>query len=615
MDNISVEDKVNKLVQFLRGKRLVPFVGSGISLFPPSELPTGGQLRDGILEALAKRSPERLKTHINAAKGKEPNPELVYQIIYDNVGDYFFSSYNLLEIDKANSNHLFLARLAKHGYLRTIVTTNFDCLIEHAFKKEKVDFYVYYDERGFSMYLSQDNRGRIAIIKLHGTIEDRQSMIATLRQVGKGLSPNQAQILDNLLKEQHVLFIGYSGNDFDLYPKLLSMADTAKGIHWNFGPQERPSQQMQRLLTTYGDKANHSFMDLAELLEKVANELKIPYDKRSHTSETEKSQRKQRLQFLNRWASKIDEYHFPSIIGHLSNRLGDYEAAICSWIELLGIAEKNDLYFDRAVAYLNLGLACRNKSQWDEAVKYLQRSLEVLESLAILEGAESIKVSVSIDEEIEKVYSALGLVYTSKHQWDEAIEYHQKSLEISEKLPDTRQMEVMARSYNNLGVVYQGKRQWDEAASYHKKSLGIFEKLGDIQNMASIYNNFGLVYQGKRQWDEAVSYYQKGLEIFEKLGDMQNSASTYNNLGAACHKKLQFDEAVQYYKKSLEIFEKLGDMGAIAEIYNNLGALYKSKGQLDEAVECYNESLQIFAELRDTQSWVRTYNNLLRIAL
>jgi len=54
-------------------------------------------------------------------------------------------------------------------------------------------------------------------------------MIAILRETAKGLTPNAARILDSLLKDKHMLFVGYSGNDFDNYPKILSMADAAKG--------------------------------------------------------------------------------------------------------------------------------------------------------------------------------------------------------------------------------------------------------------------------------------------------------------------------------------------------------------------------------------------------
>ena len=52
-------------------------------------------------------------------------------------------------------------------------------------------------------------------------------------------------------------------------------------------------------------------------------------------------------------------------------------------------------------------------------------------------------------------------------------------------------------SYNNLGTVYSDLGQYDQAKEYHEKSLAIAkeiygEHLGDV---AASYNNLGLVYR------------------------------------------------------------------------------------------------------------------------
>jgi tetratricopeptide (TPR) repeat protein len=42
----------------------------------------------------------------------------------------------------------------------------------------------------------------------------------------------------------------------------------------------------------------------------------------------------------------------------------------------------------------------------------------------------------------------------------------------------------MASTYNNLGLEYADKGEWDKAIDYYKKDLEIFEKLGDVLGMA-----------------------------------------------------------------------------------------------------------------------------------
>ena len=53
-----------------------------------------------------------------------------------------------------NTNHFFIAKLARNGYLKVICTTNFELLIEDALRNEGLekgrDFEVYCDEEQFS---------------------------------------------------------------------------------------------------------------------------------------------------------------------------------------------------------------------------------------------------------------------------------------------------------------------------------------------------------------------------------------------------------------------------------------------------------------------------------
>ena len=65
--------------------------------------------------------------------------------------------------------------------------------------------------------------------------------------------------------------------------------------------------------------------------------------------------------------------------------------------------------------------------------------------------------------------------------------------------------------------MYYGKGQYDDALKYHNKALEIDEELNDRVGMAKNYNNIGLVYYGKGQYDDALTYYNKALEINESI--------------------------------------------------------------------------------------------------
>ncbi|MFZ0389957.1 MAG: tetratricopeptide repeat protein, partial [Calditrichia bacterium] len=62
------------------------------------------------------------------------------------------------------------------------------------------------------------------------------------------------------------------------------------------------------------------------------------------------------------------------------------------------------------------------------------------------------------------------------------------------------------------GTVYYLSGEWDRALEYYEKSLEISKKVGDVHGMAQTYGNMGSVYNDKGEWDRALEYYEKSLE-------------------------------------------------------------------------------------------------------
>jgi hypothetical protein len=136
-----------------------------------------------------------------------------------------------------NANHAFLAELVAAGKVKTIVTTNFDQLMERALRNkgqiEKSDYDVLYREEEFlKIDWAQDH---IRLIKLHGSIHDKQAMAITLGKVAqKKLSEGTANIIRHVYTQgnhEQVLILGYSCSDvFDLSPQIEALEGSLKGV-------------------------------------------------------------------------------------------------------------------------------------------------------------------------------------------------------------------------------------------------------------------------------------------------------------------------------------------------------------------------------------------------
>ena len=126
------------------------------------------------------------------------------------------------------------------------------------------------------------------------------------------------------------------------------------------------------------------------------------------------------------------------------------------------------------------------------------------------------KKSLPDESEAEKAwrFNAIGQVYHYKiGDYDKALEYHLKALEIREKVlgkehPDT------AISYNNIGTVYYIKGDYDNALKYLFKALEIREKkLGPEHPLTrTTYRNIGNVYMKMGNKQEAQKWFDKAKE-------------------------------------------------------------------------------------------------------
>jgi len=119
------------------------------------------------------------------------------------------------------------------------MTTNFDSKIEEALKKsfvdrnergkEGIDFEVFSKESDFLNFLKTKPLGKKIpmIMKVHGTVEDKESIRATLESVSKReLREARTQILRHFFQESEhdILILGYSLSDeFDINPVLRSL--------------------------------------------------------------------------------------------------------------------------------------------------------------------------------------------------------------------------------------------------------------------------------------------------------------------------------------------------------------------------------------------------------
>ena len=79
----------------------------------------------------------------------------------------------------------------------------------------------------------------------------------------------------------------------------------------------------------------------------------------------------------------------------------------------------------------------------------------------------------------------------------------------------------MATSYHQIGRIAQERGDYDQALEWYQKSLRIEEELGNRAGMASTFSQLGVLATGRGNPEEGVSHNLRSLAIRLQIGSPQ----------------------------------------------------------------------------------------------
>ncbi|CAF0790511.1 unnamed protein product [Adineta steineri] len=212
-------------------------------------------------------------------------------------------------------------------------------------------------------------------------------------------------------------------------------------------------------------------------------------------------------------------------------------------------------------------------------------------------------------------YHQLGCVKDGQGDYEKAIWYYEKALEIEQKTLPSNHPDL-AISYNNIGSVYDKMGEYSKALSYHEKALKIRKKTlpTNHPSLAAPYNNIGLM----GEYSKALSSHEKALEIWQKTlpSNHLNLATSYNNIGSVYDSMGEYSKALSFYEKALEIFQKTLPYNhpSLAAPYNNIGMVYYNMNDYSKALSCFERALDIWQRaLPETHPNIKTVKNSIEV--
>lgn len=181
---------------------------------------------------------------------------------------------------------------------------------------------------------------------------------------------------------------------------------------------------------------------------------------------------------------------------------------------------------------------------------------------ALKKYKESAQLYCRNPEKLITCYGAQGRMFTLIEEYDSAIVYFQRGLDLADSVDNKTLQSVLAQ---NISIVYRTTKQYDKAIDYLNQS---FNLNNDSSRILRYYLNLSRIYSDMGQSDSAYWYSAKlKNQVDNHRGDMKLQASIYQVLASVEKNNGNYDEAFKYQDKYTTAIEKITEERLEQSVY------------------------------------------------
>ncbi len=573
------------LTQSLKSRKIAVFCGAGISY--NSGMPLVNQFVQYLLRKL-----DVPQEHIDIIINSDlPFESFMESVVENSNPDKLF---DIFEYGDPNTNHVFLAKLAKANLVKIICTTNFDLLIERAFDDEGLirdeDYKVYYTEAEFKKI--DWSKDIIHLIKIHGSVENKEDMGITLKKVASEVLSTQRQaVINNMFSSgsnKDVLVLGYSCSDlFDIVPLAAAVLEKNKKVyfieHYVSDDKVLNSKKKKYQTMFQGYKGRWVHISTDEVIKEVWKRVGLVSYVEPELTES-------------LWESNVDEWvkftkkrYNPSSIsvipGSILQKISQYDLSIIYYGNALMISREAGNKRDVGSSLNNLGVAYEALGNYTKAIEQYEQALIIAKEIGNQKGEGS-------------AFGNLGLSYNSLGNYTKAIECHDQALKIARAIGNKS---IEGKSFGNLGLSYHQIASYPKAIECHDQALQIAKETGDKSVEVTHLGNLGNAYNSLGDYQKVIEYYMQALQISRAIGDNRKEGCTLGGLGYAYHDLGDYQKAIECHGQTLKIVREIGDKHEEGSALRGLGNAYHALGDYTKALENYKKALIKYSEISDKQ--------------
>jgi tetratricopeptide (TPR) repeat protein len=227
------------------------------------------------------------------------------------------------------------------------------------------------------------------------------------------------------------------------------------------------------------------------------------------------------------------------------------------------------------------------------------KSEEILEKALLQRKAK--------DEITARVLIDLAIILVEKGNFKKGLDNYLKGIWILEKTDDKKEL---ARAYNNISDAYIKNAEWENAIEFADKCIELCRKLGNkrIEGFGSMNGAEASLKMDKLE--QAREYLVSCKKVWQNSQESYDLGCMYYIEGMVETADSNFDKAIEAFAKSLDLLEDSDHKFQVGRIYHEYGKMYLKKGDRETAKENLKEAVRILDEYNIIDELKAVYDTL-----
>ena len=289
-------------------------------------------------------------------------------------------------------------------------------------------------------------------------------------------------------------------------------------------------------------------------------------------------------------------------LSHVLDRLGEHQEALASAQRAQKLARAKDAQREIVEALILQGWALLRLGRLTEAIEIGDQVVQLSESLAILERKGAVYT-------LRSAYNLLGGLSMMQADYDQAVYYMKKGVEVSQEMGDLRSV---AASLNNLGEIRREQGDYESAVEIYREGVVVARKIDNRLVETTLLSNLGGAQIGSGDFQGAEKNLRRAIALAQDAGH-GGLSETYRFLADVLLQQDKAAEALTAAKEALAIGQTVGRQAQIAAAWHTLGEVVARLGKpLDieaevyRAGDCFSEAVDLWVAIGAPAERART---------